>query len=59
MVYIEVENPVIAYEPEEMPDIECPECGMICYTLYKRDFEIVGCENCIKEVDAYEELLGE
>lgn len=52
-----LENGMVLYtEPEEMPEPVCPECGRVCEYLYKRDYEILGCEHCIKEVDAFEEL---
>jgi hypothetical protein len=40
---------------EEKP-VFCPVCGEECDTLFKRDGETVGCEMCIEEVDAYEEM---
>ena len=39
--------------PEEKP-ICCPVCGEECETFYKIIHEIVGCEKCVDEVDAYE-----
>ena len=43
------------YEPEpELP--ECPVCGKKAETFYEnKDFEIVGCEYCIKTLN-YDEL---
>lgn len=33
----------------------CPVCGEeVEETLYRRDEEIVGCENCISTVDIYD-----
>ena len=40
--------------PPEQPEIICPVCGFDCYTLYTKDGEVVGCDNCIEEHDAYE-----
>ena len=34
---------------------ECPVCGSECNLYYKNeDHEIVGCENCVHEIDAWE-----
>ena len=32
----------------------CPVCGELCRKIYRkaRYFEIVGCENCVDELDA-------
>ena len=54
-----LENGMVLVEPGDMPDVYCPECGEACDTLYKRDGEILGCENCIYKVDAYDELQTE
>lgn len=41
-------------EPEVYPI--CPICGQTCDTIYKdRENEIVGCDNCVKRSDAWEE----
>ncbi len=34
----------------------CPICGAECEKIYKWAGEIVGCEECIEEVDAWEVL---
>lgn len=35
----------------------CPVCGEECETVYKnRDWEIVGCDVCIRQEDACEVL---
>lgn len=39
----------------EAPDIHCPMCGAECETFYKGDGQIIGCENCITKVEAWEE----
>ena len=40
----------------EMPEIKCPVCGEECDTFFKFDNTIIGCENCVREVDAYSEI---
>ena len=40
---------------EIVPDMICPHCGSSCQTYYKRGSIIVGCEECIKEVSAYDD----
>ena len=36
---------------------ECPVCGEETDTFYKNDYgDIVGCGECIRKVDAYEEM---
>ena len=44
------------YGGDEGIEIECPICGYVCETFYKRDGEIVGCDMCVEKVDAYEEM---
>lgn len=41
-------------EPPEEEDrgAVCPECGRACYKIYRRGAEILGCDECIDEVDA-------
>lgn len=33
----------------------CPECDRETDKFYKRDGEVIGCDNCVKSVDAWEE----
>ena len=33
----------------------CPVCGAECEIVYKDGHEIIGCNECITEEDAYEE----
>lgn len=41
--------------PQDEPDCPiCPVCGEECETLYRKGNEILGCENCIVEVNAWE-----
>lgn len=41
--------------PPDEPDYPCcPVCGEKCERLYKQGDEILGCENCIVEVNAWE-----
>lgn len=61
-MYDAPENPVIErYLRTGYPDGKeqeyprCPVCGEECETLYKDiNSDVVGCENCVKEVDAWE-----
>lgn len=33
----------------------CPVCSSECETIYRdQDGEIFGCENCVKEIDAWD-----
>lgn len=41
--------------PEDGILPHCPECGTGTDTLYKNKHGIVGCPECIKTVDAWEE----
>lgn len=41
---------------DEEKAIFCPVCGKECESFYKYGREIVGCDMCIKQVDAYEEM---
>lgn len=38
--------------PEEDIGAICPECGRACYKIYRRGREILGCDECIEELDA-------
>ncbi|MBE7039101.1 MAG: hypothetical protein E7398_00050 [Ruminococcaceae bacterium] len=40
-----------------LPEIRCPLCDKECETLYKGGGEVIGCENCIERVDAYDEIM--
>lgn len=33
----------------------CPVCGDECIIIYKQGNEVLGCENCITQDDAWEE----
>ena len=35
------------YEDDEEQSYYCPECHRECSTLYIKDDDIIGCENCI------------
>lgn len=42
-------------EPPEQDMPICPECGEECETIYRgRDGQILGCENCVDELNAYD-----
>lgn len=45
--------------PDEKPQPVCPVCGQECYTVYLLNGEVVGCDNCILEVNAYEWLADQ
>ena len=33
--------------------VECPECGNTCETIYRNRFgEVIGCDHCIEHQDA-------
>lgn len=51
--YYEPERPV---EPKDEPLPRCPVCGAETDTFYKNeDGGIVGCDECIRAVDAWDE----
>ena len=58
------ENPIIAnylrtgYPDGKEPEYPCcPVCGEQCETFFKDERGyIFGCENCVEEVDAWEEV---
>lgn len=57
---IQYENPIITwterYGPPDIPWPRCPVCGEETDTFYRdREFDIIGCDNCIHSVDAWEE----
>lgn len=40
-------------KPEEFP--HCPVCGEWCDTIYRnREGEIIGCDNCVDSMDAWD-----
>lgn len=41
---------------EEEKPVFCPICGEECESFYKLDGDIVGCDMCVENVDAYEEM---
>jgi hypothetical protein len=52
MQYREPERPL---EPKDYKVPRCPVCGEETDTLYKNIYEeIVGCDGCIRTVDAWE-----
>lgn len=46
------DNPFLPNEPRRP---HCPVCGDECSIIYKQGNEILGCENCITQGDAWEE----
>lgn len=48
---------VARFNPYPPADDDCPifpVCGEECETLYRQGNEILGCDNCIVEVNAWE-----
>lgn len=43
------------FPPDEFSRPRCPVCGDECAIIYKQGNEILGCENCITQGDAWEE----
>ena len=44
-------------DPPEYDVPRCPVCGQECETLYRNRYgEIIGCDDCIDAVDAWEVL---
>lgn len=43
------------FPPDERRYPRCPVCGDECTTIYKQGNEILGCDNCITQDDAWEE----
>lgn len=62
MIWYEPENPIVRnMERTGYPDGKepvyprCPVCGAECEEIYKDiNFEIVGCDVCIRKADAWE-----
>lgn len=48
-------------EPPEYREPRCPLCGEIARAAFRRGGETVGCDNCLKRLEAYEleEFYGE
>lgn len=48
------------YEPPKVQYPICPVCGQECSTIIRDKFrDIVGCENCTEEQDAWEWMEDE
>ena len=43
------------FPPDESRRPRCPVCGDECTIIYKQGNEVLGCENCITQDDAWEE----
>lgn len=43
------------FPPDESRRPRCPVCGDECAIIYKQGNEVLGCENCITQGDAWEE----
>lgn len=43
------------FPPAELRRPRCPVCGDECAIIYKQGNEILGCENCITQDDAWGE----
>lgn len=41
-------------EPEEEDVYYCPCCGEECEEFFTANGKILGCENCVRPVDAWE-----
>ena len=37
----------------------CPVCGEECSWIYKQGGEVIGCNNCVEEIEAWNWLLEE
>lgn len=42
------------FPPDEPRRPRCPVCGEECETIYRKGNEILGCDNCIVKVNAWE-----
>lgn len=40
------------WEPDEYPEPRCPCCGNVCETIFRKDGEVIGCEECITQEDS-------
>lgn len=53
MPFVYDESPIKEKEYKEEEPI-CPECGSIkCDYFYKRNGEIIGCDDCIRREEVY------
>ena len=49
------DHPNIRFGQNDGAIVHCPWCGEECDTFFKDKFgTIIGCENCVTEVDAYD-----
>lgn len=48
-------------EKDEPPEPRCPRCGCVCETVFLIDEEVVGCNECVETMNAWEceECYGE
>lgn len=55
----QIENGMTVYTEPTRTVYRCPVCGEECETLYRTaQGDIVGCEECVETVDAWE-VLGD
>lgn len=53
----DVENGMVLYTEPEPVEYRCPVCGEECESIYRNaQGEIVGCDNCVETLDAWEAL---
>jgi hypothetical protein len=41
-------------DPVEHSNPICPVCGEECETIYKANGDVIGCDQCVISVDAYD-----
>ena len=47
-----VENGIVLYaEPDYNPPV-CPICGEECEWIFKKDGDVIGCDNCVEQVSS-------
>ena len=52
-----IENGMVDYREPKPVEYRCPVCGEECETVYRNaQGEIVGCNECVERVDAWEAL---
>lgn len=51
-----IENGMLDYKEPEVKVYLCPVCGEECETIYRKDSDILGCDNCVEAMDAWEAL---
>ena len=47
-----IENGMVVYDEPAYDAPVCPVCGEECEWIYKKDGEVLGCDNCVEQISS-------